>query len=350
MSDYTITNILLGQGSFGVIWKGYNKHTNQQVAVKVVTLNPLYQNREVRLLEILCHPNIVKLYDSWQIDKEQFYAMELFDTDLAWLLRERSLKPAEIKQYSRCLFSGLEYIHAQTICHRDIKPENLLVNPDHHILKIGDFGCAKQLFPDKPNIGYVCSRSYRAPELFLENTFYDCTIDMWSAGCVLYELHNRRVLFPAGKTSECCLHEIVKILGTPSQDTLDEMSCQFPETIPVYHRQPLYHILDNMPHTMMQLVSRLICWNPKHRLCAADVLKDVYFNTCFDGMLQSYRKEINDLIKESASHDMILDTFDRMKHDIIDQHERELIACQRINYPKPHISRDKWPSPKGLVK
>lgn len=63
------------------------------------------------------------------------------------------------------LFSSLAYIHQLGICHRDIKPQNLLLDPETAVLKLCDFGSAKQLHPGEPNVSYICSRYYRAPEL-----------------------------------------------------------------------------------------------------------------------------------------------------------------------------------------
>ena len=61
------------------------------------------------------------------------------------------------------MFKGLAYMHSLGICHRDIKPQNILIDPKTHIVKICDFGSAKRLSPDEPNVSYICSRYYRAP-------------------------------------------------------------------------------------------------------------------------------------------------------------------------------------------
>merc|ERR1712070_944209 len=98
----------------------------------------------------------------------------------------------EVKIYIYQLFRSLAYIHSQGICHRDIKPQNLLLDPQSGILKLCDFGSAKILIEGEPNVSYICSRYYRAPELMLGQP-----------------------LFP-GESGIDQLVEIIKVLGTPT--------------------------------------------------------------------------------------------------------------------------------------
>ena len=78
----------------------------------------------------------------------------------------------EVKLYIYQLFRSLAYIHSQGICHRDIKPQNLLLDPATGVLKLCDFGSAKILVENEPNVSYICSRYYRAPELIFGATNY----------------------------------------------------------------------------------------------------------------------------------------------------------------------------------
>jgi glycogen synthase kinase 3 beta len=111
------------------------------------------------------------------------------------------------------IFKGLSYLHAMSICHRDIKPENILLKGNAAV--ICDFGSAKILNSLESNISYICARCYRAPELIFGSTKYTTVIDIWSAGCVILEMLNDDPLF-IGDTSISHLHEIFKVLGTPT--------------------------------------------------------------------------------------------------------------------------------------
>ena len=119
------------------------------------------------------------------------------------------------------LFKGLAYLHSLNICHRDIKPENILVKGSHAV--ICDFGSAKVLSPSEKNISYICARCYRAPELIFGSNQYTTVVDIWSAGCVILELLNGEPLF-LGETSVSHLIEIIKVMGTPTENEVLSMN------------------------------------------------------------------------------------------------------------------------------
>jgi serine/threonine protein kinase len=115
-----------------------------------------------------------------------------------------------VKLYLYQLSRALSHIHALGICHRDIKPQNLLVDPANQQLKLCDFGSAKALVRGEPNVSYICSRYYRAPELIFGSTDYSTAIDVWSQGCVGAELLLGQPLFP-GDSGVDQLVEIIKV-------------------------------------------------------------------------------------------------------------------------------------------
>ncbi|MEQ2203050.1 Glycogen synthase kinase-3 beta [Xenoophorus captivus] len=131
------------------------------------------------------------------------------------------------------LFRSLAYIHSFGICHRDIKPQNLLLDPETAVLKLCDFGSAKQLVRGEPNVSYICSRYYRAPELIFGATDYTSSIgratpDVTAAGCVLAELLLGQPIFP-GDSGVDQLVEIIKVLGTPTREQIREMNPNYTE-------------------------------------------------------------------------------------------------------------------------
>ena len=152
----------------------------------------------------------------------------------------------EIKIYIYQLFRSLAYIHSQGICHRDIKPQNLLLDPNTGVLKLCDFGSAKILVANEPNVSYICSRYYRAPELIFGATnyttkignilllsqavtlAYTVVIDVWSTGCVMAELMLGQPLFP-GESGIDQLVEIIKVLGTPTREQIRTMNPNYME-------------------------------------------------------------------------------------------------------------------------
>lgn len=133
------------------------------------------------------------------------------------------INPQTIKLYCYQMFRSLVYLSAKGIAHRDIKPQNILVDPTTGSLKICDFGSAKKLVKGEPNIAYICSRYYRAPELIFGATEYTTDIDTWSIGCVMAELFRGEPLF-AGDSAVDQLVEIIKILGTPTLETVKKMN------------------------------------------------------------------------------------------------------------------------------
>ena len=96
----------------------------------------------------------------------------------------------EIKIYIYQLFRSLAYIHSQGICHRDIKPQNLLLDPNTGVLKLCDFGSAKILVANEPNVSYICSRYYRAPELIFGATNYTTKIGTFNLTWLLCSMLN----------------------------------------------------------------------------------------------------------------------------------------------------------------
>jgi len=157
-------------------------------------------------------------------------------------------------------------------CDRDIKPQNLLVDPNTHVLKLCDFGSAKQLIKGEPNIAYICSRYYRAPELIFEATDYTVIIDVWSQGCVLAELLIGSPIFP-GSSGVDQLVEILKVLGTPSKEAIKAMNPNYQAfKFPQIRPHPWNTIFKSTtPPDAIEAVDRMLRYDPTTRVTALEV-------------------------------------------------------------------------------
>ena len=129
--------------------------------------------------------------------------------------REKPFAESIIKNILFQIFQGLNYMHKHGFFHRDIKPENLLCNgPD--LIKIADFGLARETRSRPPYTDYVSTRWYRAPEVLLRTTNYSSPIDLWAVGCIIAELYTLQPLFP-GRSEIDQIFRICSILGTPDK-------------------------------------------------------------------------------------------------------------------------------------
>uniref|UniRef100_K7FGV8 [tau protein] kinase n=1 Tax=Pelodiscus sinensis TaxID=13735 RepID=K7FGV8_PELSI len=182
-----------------------------------------------------------------------------------------SRRVVTVSVYMYQLFRSLAYIHSQGVCHRDIKPQNLLVDPDTAVLKLCDFGSAKQLVRGEPNVSYICSRYYRAPELIFGATDYTSNIDIWSAGCVLAELLLGQPIFP-GDSGVDQLVEIIKVLGTPTREQIREMNPNYTEfKFPQIKAHPWLKVFK--PRTPLEAV-----WLCSPRLSPLEACANAFFD------------------------------------------------------------------------
>lgn len=221
----------IGRGAFGTVVQAYITPNRENwygpFAIKKVPAQTEYKSRELEILRVTDHPNIVKLeYFFTHVSQQdhkvyQHLAMECLPATLQieisrYAQSNLELPIKHIKLYSYQIARGMLYLHALGICHRDIKPSNILVDPDTGILKICDFGSAKKLEHNQPSISYICSRFYRAPELILGSTQYTTQVDIWGLGCVIGEMLIGKAIFQ-GAEPLLQLREIAKILGPPDK-------------------------------------------------------------------------------------------------------------------------------------
>lgn len=285
---------VVGHGSFGVVFQAKCLETGESMAIKKVLQDKRYKNRELQTMRLLDHPNVVSLKHSFfsTTEKDEHYlnlVLEFVPGTVHRVIKHyyklnQSIPLIYVKLYTYQIFRALSYIHRSIgVCHRDIKPQNLLLNPHTHQLKLCDFGSAKVLVKGEPNISYICSRYYRAPELIFGATEYTMAIDIWSAGCVLAELLLALPLFP-GDSGVDQLVEIIKVLGTPTREEIKCMNPNYTEfKFPQIKAHPWHKIFHKrVPPEAVDLVSRLLQYSPNLRCTALDALGHSFFDELRD--------------------------------------------------------------------
>ncbi|KAG0165986.1 regulator of ime2 [Apophysomyces sp. BC1034] len=283
-----------GNGSFGVVYQAKLLRTGEDVAIKKVLQDKRFKNRELQLMRSVSHPNVVALkafFYSQGEKKDEVYlhlVLEYVPETVYRAIRhyakaKQPMPMLYVKLYTYQLLRSLAYIHSLGICHRDIKPQNLLLDPTTGVLKLCDFGSAKVLVSGEPNVSYICSRYYRAPELIFGASDYTISIDIWSAGCVMAELILNQPLFP-GESGIDQLVEIIKVLGTPTKEQLLAMNPNYTEhRFPTIKPHPFSMVFKSRTTPeAIEFIEELLQYAPVKRLTAIDAMAHSFFDELRD--------------------------------------------------------------------
>ncbi|KAI9136131.1 protein serine/threonine kinase [Paraphysoderma sedebokerense] len=276
----------LGEGTYGIVYKAQNRETQDIVALKRIRLDneeegvPCTAIREISLLKELKHPNIVRLYDVLHTDKKLTLVFEFLDSDLKKFLDAYGgeLDMGTVKNLMFQLLKGIAYCHEHRVLHRDLKPQNLLINKKGE-LKLADFGLARAFGIPVRNYSHeVVTLWYRPPDVLMGSRHYNTSIDIWSAGCIFAEMASGHALFPGSSVREQ-LHLIFKLLGTPNESTWYRVS-ELPDykpDFPVFERQDLKTKVPKLDDLGVDLLSRLLEYQPEKRISAEAALQHPYF-------------------------------------------------------------------------
>lgn len=280
---YTKTRTL-GSGAFGEVYEAKDSETSQVVAIKKFGIKSAENGvdfstiRELKILQELNHPNIVKFLDVFQRKENLHLVLELAPYSLA-ALAPLGLSQGAIKTVSRQMLAGLAYLHRNWIMHRDLSPGNILITPSG-VVKITDFGLSKVLTSQETqHTRFVTTLWYRAPEVLFGTRYYGRTVDLWAAGCILAELLDRRPMFQGGNDIEQVTAIFTK-LGTPASEDWPGVS-YFPNYMRQQAAAPLMfeRAFREAEPQAVNLLKRLLTYNPSERISAEAALQHPYFST-----------------------------------------------------------------------
>ncbi|XP_058870727.1 serine/threonine-protein kinase MAK-like isoform X3 [Acipenser ruthenus] len=285
MNRYT-TLKQLGDGTYGSVLMGKSNESGELVAIKRMkrkfySWEECMNLREVKSLKKLNHANVIKLKEVIRENDHLYFVFEYMKENLYQLMKDRENKLFSENEIRNILFqvlSGLAFVHKHGFFHRDMKPENLLcMGPE--LIKIGDFGLAREIRSRPPYTDYVSTRWYRAPEVLLRSSVYSSPVDMWAVGCIMAELYTLRPLFP-GNSEVDEIFKICQVLGTVKKNDWPEgyqlagsMNFRFPQCVPTH----LKTLIPNASNEAIALMRDMLQWDPKKRPTAIQALRYPYF-------------------------------------------------------------------------
>eukprot|EP00045_Choanoeca_perplexa_P005831 m.48776 g.48776 ORF g.48776 m.48776 type:complete len:457 (+) comp13320_c0_seq2:203-1573(+) len=281
-----------GEGTFSEVIKCERKADGVMCAIKRMkgtfsSAEKVDNLREVQALRRLNpHPNIILMH-------EVIYNAEKRTLDMAFELMEMNIYerikgrrhhlPEElVKGYMYQLLKALDHMHRHGIFHRDIKPENVLISGE--LLKLADLGSCRGIYSKPPFTEYISTRWYRAPECLLTNGYYGYKMDIWSVGCVMFEVMSLYPLFPGANELDQ-INKIHALMGTPPPHVLakirknsQHMNMKFPDK----RGKGLARVLTNASADCLSLMEGMLEYDPDARLSARQALKHPYFRELRD--------------------------------------------------------------------
>lgn len=294
----------IGEGSYGTVWKAWDRlNSNKLIALKICKDPFKTENegisavilREISILSQLDHPNIVKLLHIETAPNKTQLAFEFMETDLRKALyfqnaleekryegyfdRGTRENDPRVKAMLKQLLEAIDYLHGRRMMHRDIKPQNILVSKDLAHLKLADFGLSRVFnLPFREMSNEIVTLWYRAPELLLGENNYGVSVDLWSIGCVFYELVYNEP-FCKGDTQVDQLFKILRRLGKPTRKTYSGFFSLpgFIEGLPNFKGESVRKVFPYVSEPSRSLLSSFLQINPLKRITAKAALAHPYF-------------------------------------------------------------------------
>uniref|UniRef100_A0A8C7YA99 MOK protein kinase n=1 Tax=Oryzias sinensis TaxID=183150 RepID=A0A8C7YA99_9TELE len=258
----------IGEGAFSEVVKTQSLKDGKFYACKTMkhTIKSLEQAnklQEVQAMKRLSpHANIIQLHEL------------IFKSAL--LEPKHPLPDHMVKNYMYQLCKSLQHMHSCGIFHRDVKPENILIKQND--LKLADFGSCRSVYSKPPHTEYISTRWYRAPECLLTDGYYNLKMDIWSAGCVFFEIMSLKPLFPGANELDQ-VAKIHNVLGTPDQSLLQKFkqTRAMPFNFPPMKGTGISRLIPNCPAPALSLLYQMLAYDPDERISAETALRHTYF-------------------------------------------------------------------------
>lgn len=290
MEKYEIIETL-GDGAFGVVYKAVHTQTKDIVAIKefkrkFYSIEECKNLREVKSLVTLQerqdHENLIKILEMiFTNDKTLYLVFTYMKENLYDVMKSRTVKKfseSQIKCIMYQMIKGIHYMHKYGFFHRDLKPENVLVDGD--LVKIADFGLAREIRSVPPYTDYVSTRWYRAPECLLKSTNYNSPVDIWALGCIMVELFNLKAIFPGNSEKEV-LFKICGVLGVPTNsgnNKIVTIAKKIDFKFPVNIQTPqLSSIIPDASKDAIDIINEMLQWDPAKRATTSTLLTHPFF-------------------------------------------------------------------------
>lgn len=363
MDQYKIIKVI-GDGTYGVVSKAINIKTNETVAIKKMkqkfpSWDECIQLREVKSLRKLNHPNIIRLKEVIRVNDILHLVFEFAENNLYQLMKSRGNAFSEIQIQSiiHQTLLGISYTHKNGFFHRDLKPENLMTNNSltNPIIKICDFGQAREIRSTPPYTEYIATRWYRAPECLLRSNVYSSPVDIFALGCIMAELYLGRPLFPGTSESDQ-LFKICSVLGTPTSSTWSDglkLGAKIGYQFPNFVATPISSIIQNANPEAIDLMNAMLNFDPQKRITAVHALAHPFFAS-FPKDITSPSIPISKRIPEFSG--IITDgIFERFKvpDQKKDNETNDLYAKKKITddpYPQEELQEKDGDSNKSFTK
>eukprot|EP00928_Gymnodinium_smaydae_P014839 TRINITY_DN15449_c0_g1_i1.p1 TRINITY_DN15449_c0_g1~~TRINITY_DN15449_c0_g1_i1.p1 ORF type:complete len:470 (-),score=69.00 TRINITY_DN15449_c0_g1_i1:255-1664(-) len=367
---------MIGRGTYSSVYEAFDLSRGEPVAIK--RSKNLFDDlvdcrrimRELQILQKVKHDCVVEMRDAYRPPQssdmyeagveliELYIVMELCDTDLKKLLRtDVTLTVEHIALVTYNLLRGLKYLHSAGVYHRDLKPANCLVNRDCSV-KITDFNLSRAV-QEAPVLRrtlttHVVTRWYRAPEVIPLQQAYTGAIDMWSAGCIFGELlhmlpggppcEDRGPLFPglscyplsparSGGLARNRDHDQMRLIadtiGPPAEAYIQQLGEEATAYLGRYAACEATGLTTRFPyvdHVALDLLSRILVFDPSERMQVDDALAHGFFGDCRNEASETVAPFRLDLDEEPLGEGADEEYLERRFVELIDQIQGRPVA------------------------